>query len=321
MPPVSPATAGRLAPAQQPHDRVPARGLRLRARRPRHASRCPHGVRLVGGQRPAASDVGTLDGPGRLDAAPAAAARDARLPAAARSTAKASVGADAQAQEDGRGQSARRATSAGATATSRQRCVALWAPGARGGDDQGRADGVRERPRPDAPTAVAGPAGLEGADRRRDRRAQRSTFGYTFVSVSEGSPETLDALAQRQARCVTGPVNTGIPRRRPRTGTFPSSSTSPSVTMSGTNPDGSHYIDPGDPVGQLLQRRRRAARLPPRPVRVPAEPGLRRDAATPTAGRGVPVHADRHAGSRHVVSRRPGWRGHDGAVRRIATTR
>jgi peptidoglycan hydrolase-like protein with peptidoglycan-binding domain len=73
-----------------------------------------------------------------------------------------------------------------------------------------------------------------------------SSFGYTFVSVSEGSPESIDVWHNGKS-VVTGPVNTGIPSAPTAPGTFPVFSHSPSVTMSGTNPDGSHYSDPGVP--------------------------------------------------------------------------
>jgi peptidoglycan hydrolase-like protein with peptidoglycan-binding domain len=74
----------------------------------------------------------------------------------------------------------------------------------------------------------------------------RSSFGYTFVSVSEGSPESIEVWHNGKT-VVTGPVNTGIPSAPTAQGTFPVFEHSPSVTMSGTNPDGSHYSDPGVP--------------------------------------------------------------------------
>ena len=48
------------------------------------------------------------------------------------------------------------------------------------------------------------------------------------------------------------------------------------------------------PVRQLLQRRRRPARLPPRVLRLPAEPRLCRDAVL-RGRRGLSLHADRDA--------------------------
>jgi hypothetical protein len=73
-----------------------------------------------------------------------------------------------------------------------------------------------------------------------------STFGYTFVTVSEGSPETL-TLWHNGHTVLTVPVNTGIPQAPTVQGTFPVFEHISSGTMSGTNPDGSHYSDPGIP--------------------------------------------------------------------------
>jgi lipoprotein-anchoring transpeptidase ErfK/SrfK len=73
----------------------------------------------------------------------------------------------------------------------------------------------------------------------------RSTFGYTFVSVSEES-ETLN-LWHSGKTVLTTPVNTGIASAPTATGTYPVYEHLPVTTMSGTNPDGSHYSDPGIP--------------------------------------------------------------------------
>jgi len=73
-----------------------------------------------------------------------------------------------------------------------------------------------------------------------------SSFGYTFAMVSEGSPESIDVWHDGRT-VVTGPVNTGIASRPTAQGTFPVFEHALSVTMSGTNPDGSHYSDPGVP--------------------------------------------------------------------------
>jgi L,D-transpeptidase catalytic domain len=75
---------------------------------------------------------------------------------------------------------------------------------------------------------------------------KRSTFGYTFVTVSEGSPET-ESTWHNGSVVVSGLVNTGIPERPTALGVYPVFEHAPSVTMSGTNPDGSHYSDPGVP--------------------------------------------------------------------------
>jgi lipoprotein-anchoring transpeptidase ErfK/SrfK len=75
---------------------------------------------------------------------------------------------------------------------------------------------------------------------------QRSSFGYTFVHVSEGSPESINVWHSGRT-VVTGPVNTGIPQAPTAQGVFAVFEHARSVTMSGTNPDGSHYSDPGVP--------------------------------------------------------------------------
>ncbi len=73
-----------------------------------------------------------------------------------------------------------------------------------------------------------------------------SSFGYTFVEVNEGSPESL-TLWHSGKNEFTLPVNTGIPAAPTAQGTYPVFEHVVSTTMSGTNPDGSHYSDPGIP--------------------------------------------------------------------------
>jgi hypothetical protein len=73
-----------------------------------------------------------------------------------------------------------------------------------------------------------------------------NTFGYTFVMVSEGSPESLTLWHNGQNK-IHVPVNTGIPAAPTAQGTYPVYIHVPVTTMSGTNPDGSHYSDPGIP--------------------------------------------------------------------------
>jgi hypothetical protein len=72
---------------------------------------------------------------------------------------------------------------------------------------------------------------------------KKSSFGYTFVTVSL-SGQSLNLWHSGQTK-VTTPVNTGIASRPTDPGTFPVYSHLPVTTMSGTNPDGSHYDDPG----------------------------------------------------------------------------
>ena len=75
---------------------------------------------------------------------------------------------------------------------------------------------------------------------------QVSKFGYTYVSVTMGSPEAI-AVWHNGKTVVTGPVNTGIAQAPTAPGTFAVYEHIPVGTMSGTNPDGSTYHDPGIP--------------------------------------------------------------------------
>lgn len=69
---------------------------------------------------------------------------------------------------------------------------------------------------------------------------------YDFVNVSMGAPETLTLYVAGRETFHTL-VNTGISVSPTATGTYPVYLRYTSQTMSGTNPDGSHYSDPGIP--------------------------------------------------------------------------
>jgi peptidoglycan hydrolase-like protein with peptidoglycan-binding domain len=73
-----------------------------------------------------------------------------------------------------------------------------------------------------------------------------STFGYTFVSVSVPS-QSLSLWHSGKTVIGGTAVNTGIASAPTATGTYPVYEHLTSTTMSGTNPDGSHYSDPGIP--------------------------------------------------------------------------
>ena len=69
---------------------------------------------------------------------------------------------------------------------------------------------------------------------------------YDYISVSTATPETLRVW--RNGRVVySSPCNTGIASRPTALGTYPVYARYLSTTMSGTNPDGSHYNDSGVP--------------------------------------------------------------------------
>jgi hypothetical protein len=72
---------------------------------------------------------------------------------------------------------------------------------------------------------------------------KRSSFGYTFVMVSL-SGQSLN-LWHNGRTVMTTAVNTGIASRPTDPGTFPVYEHLRVTTMSGTNPDGSTYNDPG----------------------------------------------------------------------------
>jgi peptidoglycan hydrolase-like protein with peptidoglycan-binding domain len=74
---------------------------------------------------------------------------------------------------------------------------------------------------------------------------QGSRFGYTFVAVNEATQRLT--LWHNGRVILTTPVNTGIASAPTATGTYPVYIHVASGTMSGTNPDGSHYNDSGIP--------------------------------------------------------------------------
>jgi L,D-transpeptidase catalytic domain len=74
--------------------------------------------------------------------------------------------------------------------------------------------------------------------------AKRNTSGYSYVYVHSSIPQSLTLWHDGQT-ILTSPGNTGVPAAPTQLGTFPVFEHIPVGTMSGTNPDGSHYHDPG----------------------------------------------------------------------------
>jgi lipoprotein-anchoring transpeptidase ErfK/SrfK len=72
----------------------------------------------------------------------------------------------------------------------------------------------------------------------------RRTDGYSYVYVHRDTPQLL-TLWHDGHTVLTSPGNTGVPAAPTKLGTFPVFEHIASTTMSGTNPDGSHYHDPG----------------------------------------------------------------------------
>jgi peptidoglycan hydrolase-like protein with peptidoglycan-binding domain len=122
--------------------------------------------------------------------------------------------------------------------------TSMWEPGASGTMTKG-AIMAFENNNDMNPDGVAGPA-VWKALINAEIKGQASSFGYTFVSVSMGSPETQNTWHNGKT-VASGLVNTGGPASPTATGVYPVFEHAPSVTMSGYNPDGSYYSDPGIP--------------------------------------------------------------------------
>jgi peptidoglycan hydrolase-like protein with peptidoglycan-binding domain len=73
---------------------------------------------------------------------------------------------------------------------------------------------------------------------------KRRTGGYSYVFVHRNLPQSLN-LWHNGRVILTSPGNTGVPSAPTALGTWPVFEHIPVGTMSGTNPDGSHYNDPG----------------------------------------------------------------------------
>ena len=74
--------------------------------------------------------------------------------------------------------------------------------------------------------------------------SRRFTAPYSYVYVRKAVPQLL-TLWSAGRTVLTSPGNTGVPAAPTKSGTFPVFEHIPSGTMSGTDPDGSHYNDPG----------------------------------------------------------------------------
>jgi hypothetical protein len=72
----------------------------------------------------------------------------------------------------------------------------------------------------------------------------RRTVGYSYVYVHRNLPQLL-TLWHNGHTVLTSPGNTGVPAAPTALGTWPVFEHIPVGRMSGTNPDGSHYDDPG----------------------------------------------------------------------------
>jgi peptidoglycan hydrolase-like protein with peptidoglycan-binding domain len=73
---------------------------------------------------------------------------------------------------------------------------------------------------------------------------KQKTDGYSYVYVHRNVPQLLTLWHNGQT-VLTSPGNTGVPAAPTQLGTYPVFEHIPVGTMSGTNPDGSHYHDTG----------------------------------------------------------------------------
>ena len=73
---------------------------------------------------------------------------------------------------------------------------------------------------------------------------KRRSGGYSYVYVHSSVPQSLTLWHDGQT-VLSSPGNTGVPAAPTQLGTFQVFEHIPVGTMSGTNPDGSHYHDPG----------------------------------------------------------------------------
>jgi peptidoglycan hydrolase-like protein with peptidoglycan-binding domain len=91
---------------------------------------------------------------------------------------------------------------------------------------------------------VAGPEVWEKLMEATIAGEHKAESGYNYVEVSEELPETVRVF--HNGKVVTeSAANTGIPGAETELGTFPVYLRYEETTMSGENPDGSHYEDPG----------------------------------------------------------------------------
>jgi peptidoglycan hydrolase-like protein with peptidoglycan-binding domain len=120
----------------------------------------------------------------------------------------------------------------------------FWKPGAYGTVTKGALMAF-ENDHDMTPDGIPGPA-VWKALINASISGHGSTFGYTFVSVSVAS-QSLNLWHSGKTVIGSTAVNTGIPSAPTATGTYPVYEHLTSTTMSGTNPDGSHYSDPNIP--------------------------------------------------------------------------
>ena len=121
---------------------------------------------------------------------------------------------------------------------------ALWKPGEDGVMTRGALMAF-ERDQGLTTDGLAGPAVWQALVRAAVAN-HFQTFGYTYAMVQRALPQSLTIWHNGKIVART-PANTGVPAAPTDPGTYPVFLHLASATMSGTNPDGSHYSDPGVP--------------------------------------------------------------------------
>lgn len=121
---------------------------------------------------------------------------------------------------------------------------ALWTPGQAGVMDRGALMAF-ESDHHMTMDGVAGPQ-VWNALLTAVAARQVASHPYYYLVASESLPEKLTVYRDGQV-VFTSPANTGVPGATTEPGTFPVYARYVSQTMSGTNPDGTKYVDPGIP--------------------------------------------------------------------------
>ena len=120
--------------------------------------------------------------------------------------------------------------------------TALWEPGAFGTITRGAVMTFQA----DNGMPADGVAGEQVWQALLGSHPRQNPVPYTYAIVHETIPESISIYHEGKS-VFTSPANTGIAQAPTAQGTFPVYLRYTSTTMSGTNPDGSHYDDPGVP--------------------------------------------------------------------------
>jgi hypothetical protein len=124
----------------------------------------------------------------------------------------------------------------------------LWTPGEAGVLEEGALMSFEERNGLEV-DGLAGPVVWEALMKAviagEKKPEKGAANGYTYVWVDESSPETVNVWHNGNMIVSDAPANTGIPGAETELGTHNVYLRFEETTMSGENPDGSHYNDPG----------------------------------------------------------------------------